>query len=64
MTNPIYFEDPRTLTEARFIYFHHKVPLAAAGGDVDLFAVQLRAALTIDCRSLRPKTVSRHPAIR
>ncbi len=46
MTNPIFFEDPRTLTEARFIYFHHKVPLTVAGGKVDLFAVQLRAALS------------------
>lgn len=47
MTNPFYFEDPRTLTEARFIYAHHKVPLTpAGGGEVDLFAVQLRAALT------------------
>jgi hypothetical protein len=45
MTNPVYFEDPRTLTEARFIYAHHKVPLTAGGGDIDLFAVQVRAAI-------------------
>jgi hypothetical protein len=46
MTNPVFFEDPRTLTEARIIYLRHNVPLAAAGGDVNLLAVQLRAALT------------------
>lgn len=46
ITNPTYFEDPRTLTEARFIYLRHKVPVAAAGGDVQLFALQLRAALS------------------
>ena len=45
MTNPVYFEDPRTLTEARLIYLRHKVPLPVGGGDVQAFAVQLRAAL-------------------
>lgn len=46
ITNPVYFESPRTLTEARFIYLRHKVPLPAGGGTLNLFAVQLRAALT------------------
>jgi hypothetical protein len=46
MTNPVYFEDPRTLTEARLIYLRHKVPLTVGGGDVNLVALQLRAALT------------------
>lgn len=46
MTNPVFFEDPRTLTEARAIYLHHRVPTAAGGGEIDLIAVQLRAALT------------------
>ena len=47
MTNPVFFEDPRTLTEARAIYLHHVVPNAVAtGGDIDLIALQLRAALT------------------
>jgi hypothetical protein len=46
MTNPVFFEDPRTLTEARAIYLNHNVPAATAGGDVQLVAVQLRAALT------------------
>jgi hypothetical protein len=46
ITNPVFFEDPRTLTEARTIYLNHNVPAAAGGGDVQVLAVQLRAALT------------------
>ncbi len=46
MTNPTYFEDPRNLSELRFIYAQHNVPLAAGGGDVNLFAMQFRARLT------------------
>ena len=46
MTNPTHFEDPRTLTEARFIYMRHKVPQTVGGGEVNLFALQLRAAVT------------------
>jgi hypothetical protein len=42
----VFFEDPRTLTEARAIFIQHRVPRNAAGGDVQLYAVQLRAALT------------------
>jgi hypothetical protein len=45
MTN-LYFESPRTLTEARLLFFQHKVPQTALGGDVQLIALQLRAALT------------------
>lgn len=46
VTNPFYFENPRTLTEARMLFFHHRVPLSALGGQVNLLALQLRAALT------------------
>ena len=46
MTNPLFFEDPRTLTEARVIFANHNVPAAAAGGSVQFFAVQFRLALT------------------
>jgi hypothetical protein len=45
MTNPVFFEDPRTLTEARIIYLHHRVPQPALGGDINLIACQLRAAI-------------------
>ena len=51
MSNFIFFEDPRTLTEARAIYFHHELPdrvgtLGLPGGDVQLYALQLRFALS------------------
>ena len=46
MTNPVFFEDPRTLTEARAIFLQHRVPTAAGNGEIQLMAVQLRAALT------------------
>ena len=55
MTNPVFFEDPRTLTEARAIYLRHKVPLASTGGTIELFAVQLRAALTDDISIIATK---------
>ena len=46
MTNPVFFEDPRQLTEARGIFFNHQVPLAAGSGEVRLYALQLRARLS------------------
>jgi len=46
MTNPVFFEDPRGLTEARFIYLNHQAPVATGGGDVRLYALQLRAKLS------------------
>ncbi len=46
ITNPTYFEDPRNLSELRFIYAHHTIPQAALGGDVNVFAMQFRARLT------------------
>ncbi len=46
MTNPVFFEDPRNVTEARGIFMQHKVPLAAGSGDIQVYAVQLRARLS------------------
>ncbi|MEQ8847743.1 hypothetical protein [Botrimarina sp.] len=46
MTNPLFFEDPRITTELRGIFWQHKVPATAGGGDVNLYAVQIRARLT------------------
>jgi hypothetical protein len=45
MTNPVNFEDPRTLTEARFIFLSHRIPAAVGGEGLQLFALQVRAAL-------------------
>lgn len=46
MTNPIYFEDPRTLTEARVIFMNHQIPNSLGGGTVQAAAMQARLALT------------------
>ena len=47
MTNPVYFEDPRNLTEARVIFINNQIPSnVLGGGPVQLLAVQFRAALT------------------
>lgn len=46
MINPIYFEDPRNLSELRPIFISHRVPTAAGGGSIQLYAAQFRAALT------------------
>ncbi len=51
MSNFVFFEDPRTLTEARPIFVYHELPnsigtLGLPGGDVQLYALQLRLALS------------------
>lgn len=55
MTNPVFFEDPRTLTEARFIFMHHDVPAVVGGGDIQLYGMQVRAALTEDLSLIASK---------
>jgi hypothetical protein len=66
MTNPLFFEDPRTLTEARIIFANHHVPNAVGGGDAQLYAMQLRAALSEDLSLIATKDgfiVSDNPLI-
>jgi hypothetical protein len=66
MTNPTFFEDPRNLTELRGIFLQHKVPLTAAGGDIQLYALQFRAKLTERLSLIAPKdgyAVSTNPLI-
>ncbi len=46
MTNPVFFEDPRNLTEARFIALSHDLPGALGGNSIQVYALQLRAAIT------------------
>ncbi len=45
ITNIVHFEDPRTVTELRPIFIHNEVPNSAGGGDVQLIAMHVRAAL-------------------
>ena len=50
MTNPVFFEDPRTLSELRFIFAEHNIPPLAGGAipgsDIQVLAMQARAAIT------------------
>lgn len=50
MSNFVFFEDPRTLTELRPIFVHHKLPnnigAGIDGGEAQLLAAQFRIALT------------------
>ena len=46
MTNPVFFEDPRINTEAKFIFLQQKIPATAGGRDIQLYALQVQAALT------------------
>lgn len=55
MSNPVYFEDPRTVTEARVIFANHNLPHALGSGSVQLLAMQLRAALTEDLSLIATK---------
>lgn len=68
MTNPFFFEDPRTLTEARLIFAHHNIPAAVAGGgSAQLYAMQVRLALTERLSVIANKDgflVSSNPVIR
>lgn len=49
MTNPFFFEDPRSLTEIRPIYMYQPTPNSNpifAGGNINVFALQGRVAVT------------------
>ncbi len=48
LSNPIFNETPYITTEARPIFIHHNVPdsFVTGGGQVNLFALELRVALT------------------
>ncbi len=46
MSNPLFFEDPRNLSEIHFIYLNQKIPRGAFAGTLNVFAAQIRASLT------------------
>lgn len=46
MTNPVFFEDPRTLTELRLIFISHELPNSIGGHSIQAYAPQIRLALT------------------
>ena len=48
VTNPIFFEDPAIRTEIRPLFMHHRIDrdFATGAGEVNLYALQLRYAVT------------------
>jgi hypothetical protein len=46
MSNPVFFEDPRTVSELRPMFVHHNIPAGAGGGHANVIALQIRAAIT------------------
>ena len=48
ISNPVNFEDPRINTEARLVYMYHDIAddFVTSGGDIRLYALQLRFALS------------------
>lgn len=48
VTNPIFFEDPAIRSEVRPIYIHHNIDdgFITGGGDVNVWALQFRYAIT------------------
>jgi hypothetical protein len=42
ISNPFFFEDPRSLTEVRAIYINNELPQLIGGGDVNVWAGQVR----------------------
>jgi hypothetical protein len=46
VSNPLFNETPYITTEARPMWLHQDIPTKLGGGDIDVFAVQIRVALT------------------
>ena len=42
LSNPFYFEDPRSITEIRGMFLNNALPVRMGGGDVDVWAAQIR----------------------
>ena len=46
LSNPFFFEDPRSLTEFRGVFLNNELPGELGNGDVQVWAAQLRGRLT------------------
>jgi hypothetical protein len=46
LSNPFYFEDPRSLTEARGLFIDNSLPNSLTGGDAHVWAAQLRGRVS------------------
>lgn len=55
LSNPFFFEDPRSLTEARGLFLDNALPGFAQGGDAQVWAAQLRGRLTDRLSFIAPR---------
>lgn len=55
LSNPFFFEDPRSLTEARGIFIENSVPSGVGGGDAQVWAAQFRGRLTDRVSVIAPR---------
>ena len=55
ISNPFFFEDPRSLTEARGIFIDNSLPGFIGGGDVQVWAGQLRGCITDRTSVIAPR---------
>ncbi len=55
LSNPFYFEDPRSLTEVRGIFIENSLPAAVDGGDFQLYAAQIRGRVTDRVSNIAPR---------
>ena len=55
ISNPFFFEDPRSLTEARGIFIENSLPNSIGGGDLQVWSGQLRGRLTDRVSIIAPR---------
>ncbi len=55
ISNPFFFEDPRSLTEARGIFIENSLPGLIGNGDLQVYAGQLRGRVTDRVSIIAPR---------
>jgi hypothetical protein len=55
LSNPFFFEDPRSLTEVRTIFIDNNLPRSIGGGDVDVWAAQVRLRFSDRWSAIAPR---------
>ncbi len=55
LSNPFFFEDPRSLTEVRGIFIDNSLPVAIGSGDAQVWAAQFRGRLSENVSVIAPR---------
>jgi hypothetical protein len=55
LSNPFFFEDPRSLTEVRGVFIENSLPNQVNGGDFQAYAAQLRGRVTDRVSIIAPR---------